>query len=70
LAVSVVGRGVAVVREGVIKVAGSSEALAWAYSSLRWARERDRKNLAALLEEVVIELTFEEARNGSSPHHR
>ena len=58
------------VRGGVIKVASSREALAWAYSSLRWARERDRKNLAALLKEVVIELTFEEARNASSPHHR
>jgi hypothetical protein len=70
LAVSIVERGVAVIRGSVIKVAGSSEALAWAYSSLRWARERDRKNLAALLEEVVIELAFEEARDGSSPHHR
>lgn len=57
------------VRGSVIKVAGSSEALAWAYSSLRWARERDRKYLAALLEEVVIELAFEGARGVSSPHH-
>ena len=43
-------------------MAGSSEALAWVESSLRWARERDRKRLEALLEAVAIELAYEEAR--------
>ena len=44
------------------RMAGSSEALAWVESSLRWARERDRKRLEALLEAVAIELAYEEAR--------
>jgi hypothetical protein len=59
-----------VVQGSVVKVAGSSEALAWAYSSLRWARERDRESLAALLEEVVTDLAFEEARTDSTRPHR
>jgi hypothetical protein len=70
LTLPIVERGVTMVQGSVIEVAGSSEALAWAYSSLRWARERDRKGLVALLEEVVADLEFEEARDGSSPHHR
>jgi hypothetical protein len=51
------------------QIAASSEALAWACSSMRWARERDRDHLAALLEEVVTELELEEVWDGSSPPH-
>jgi hypothetical protein len=54
-------RGVSVVRRSG-RIAGSSEALAWVESSLRWASERDRKKLEALLEAVAIELAYEEAR--------
>jgi hypothetical protein len=36
---------------------------------MRWARERDRDHLAALLEEVVTELELEEVWDGSSPPH-
>jgi hypothetical protein len=70
LAMSVVGRGVAVI-QGSVRIAGSSEALAWAYSSLRWAREHEKESLATLLEEVVTDLALEAALDGSSsPHHR
>jgi hypothetical protein len=51
------------------QIAASSEALAWACSSLRWARERDQDHLAALLEEVVTDLELEEVWDGSSPPH-
>lgn len=51
------------------QIAASSEALAWACSSLRWARERDRDHLAALLEEVVTDLELEKVWDRSSPAH-
>ena len=41
-------------------IAGSSESLAWVYSSLQLARERDRKRLEELLEAVATELVYEE----------
>ena len=51
------------------QIAASSEALTWACSSLRWARERDRDHLAALLEEVVTDLELEKVWDRSSPAH-